>query len=154
MPLDDFYNKIKTLAEFDLAKEATDIINQNSYYIEGLLRLQLQEGKDGKGKNVTVFGKDYYSDATIQDKRYNGIGLGKFTEWITNYNSGSFYMSLKTHAENGVFETTSNVNYFEDIIKRSGSVIMELNEDSLKNFSEEILFPQLQSRFKARFNGF
>ena len=153
MPFDDFYKKLEVLSDFDIEAETIDIINKNGYYIEGLIRLQLQEGKDGRDENVKVFGRDYYSDRTIQDKRYNGIGLGKQTEWITNYMTGAFYSSLRTITEGETFETISPLDYFQDILNRSGSVIMELNEKHLKEFSEEILFPELQKRFNSRFNG-
>jgi hypothetical protein len=153
MPLDDFYHKIVALQEFDIVKETTEIIQQNSFYLAALLRLQLQEGKDGQGKNVTVFGRDYYSDSTIQDKRYNGSGLGKQTEFITNYMHGAFYSGIKTRVSGIIFEMYSDVDYFNQIISRSGTVIMELNEKHLKEFSEEILFPELEKRFKSRVNG-
>lgn len=149
MPITILRQKIAAIKKFDIVAETIKIINDNGFYIAGLLRLQLQEGKDGDGKNVTVFGRDYYSDATIQDKRYNGSGLGKQTEWITNYMSGHFYSSLKVKTQGTLFSIESDLPYFKDILERSGSVIMELNKQHLQEFTEEILIPTLQQRLKV-----
>lgn len=153
MPLNDFYNKIVALQEFDLEKEISEIIIQNSFYISGLLRTQLQEGRDGKGKLVTIFGKPYYSDLTIQDKYYHGVGLGKQTEFITNFMSGVFYASLKVRVSGNTFESYSEVDYFGEIIRRSGGVIMELDEIRLRELSEEIIIPELTKRFNKAIHG-
>lgn len=153
MPLDNFYRMIRSIEVFDIQKETIDIINKNRFYIEGLLRLQLQSGKDGDGENVTIFGRDYYKDSTIFEKERHGIGLGKQTEFITNYMNGYFYSELQTIAEGTVFKTISNVPYFSEIIQRSGSKIMNLNKEHLIEFSKEILIPELKRRFKDIKNG-
>ncbi len=67
--------------------------------------------------------------------------------------SGAFYASLKTYTKGETFETESNVPYFGDILKRSGSIIMELNKEHLTEFAEEILFPELERRFNRKING-
>lgn len=149
MPLNNLFRKIEALERFNIEKEIVDIINKNGDYITGLLRLQLQEGKDSNNENITIFGRDHYSDLTIFNKEMHGVGLGKQTEWITNYMSGRFYMSLKTTASGRVFKTESDVPYFKDIIARSGDVIMKLNKKHLEEFSSEILIPELRRRFKA-----
>jgi len=150
MALDNFFRKLEAIEMFDIESETISIIKEHSYYITGLLRLQLQSGKDANDENVTIFGRDFYSDATIQDKRYNGVGLGKETDFITNYSSGSFYMSLKTVVDGRVFRTESDLPYFSDILKRSGSVIMKLNKKHLQEFSNEILIPELKRRFNQK----
>jgi len=148
MPLDNVMKKIKALQFFDIEKETIDIINKNGYYITALLRTQLQQGKDMFGEPVTIFGRDFYADATIFDKERHGVGLGKQTEFITNYNSGAFYMSLKTVANGRTFKTESDVPYFSEILRRSGDRIMKLNNKNLGEFRNEILIPQLRQRFK------
>lgn len=149
MPLNNLFKKIEALEKFDIEKEAIDIINKNGDYITGLLRLQLQAGKDSNDENITVFGRDFYSDLTIFNKERHGVGLGKQTNWITNYMSGRFYMSLKTVAYGRVFKTESDVPYFQDILARSGESIMKLNKIHLEEFAAEILIPELRRRFKA-----
>jgi len=153
MPLNNLFKKIEAIDAFDIEQEIIDIINKNGDYISGLLRLQLQEGKDFEGKNVTIFGRDHYSDATIFDKERHGVGLGKQTEWITNYKTGFFYSTLVTTAKGRYFKTESSVPYFEDILKRSGDRIMKLNKYHLEEFSKEILIPELKRRFKKKLNG-
>jgi hypothetical protein len=154
MPLDNLRKKINALQVFDIEKDTIDIINKNEYYITALLKLQLQEGKDSEGKNVTIFGRDYYSDRTIFDKEHgNYPPLGKLTQWITNYKTGAFYASLITVAQGRVFKTESDVAYFDKIIQRSGDKIMKLNKQHLVEFAEEILVPELRKRFKDLSNG-
>lgn len=150
MALNNILRRIKALQVFDVEKEAIDIINKNGYFINALLRLQLQQGKDGNDQPVTIFGRDHYSDRTIFDKEHGNYSpLGKQTEYITNYREGYFYRSLKTIAKGNIFWTESDVSYFEDILKRSGDIIMKLNKEHIIQFSKEILVPQLRLRFKA-----
>lgn len=153
MPLTNFYNKIVRLQTFDVLKETMEIINANAEEIKVLLINQLQRGKDGKKQNVTVFGRDYYADKTVFEKERHGVGLGKLTEWITNYMTGSFYNSLVVKTSGTVFDIKGEVEYFPDIIKRSGTVIMQLDIDSLEIFKQKFLAPQLKARFSKHFNG-
>lgn len=152
MALKNLYNRIKALEQFDVQLESIRIINEYHWYLEAMIRLQLQEGKDFEGQPVTIFGRDYYKDATIFDKQRHGVGLGKETEFITNYNSGHFYSSLKTSAKGTIFETDSNVPYFSDILQRSGDRIIKVSKKHLIQFQKEILIPQLKIAFK-RLNG-
>lgn len=150
MPLNNLFRKISALEAFDIEKETIDIINKNGYYVSALLRLQLQEGKDANDEPVNIFGRDYYSDRTIFDKEHgNYAPLGKQTEWITNYRTGAFYLSLHTVAQGRIFKTESDVPYFPDILKRSGDIIMKLNNKHLNEFRNEIILPELRARWRA-----
>lgn len=150
MPLNNLFKRIEALQAFDVKKETIAIINEYGWYITALLRLQLQEGKDSNDEPVTIFGRNYYKDATVFDKEHgNYPPLGKVTEFITNYKTGTFYTSLKTTASGNVFKTDSDVPYFNEIIARSGDKIMKLNVKHLKQFKDEILIPKLRERFKA-----
>lgn len=149
MPLNNLIKRIEALESFDIEREIIDIINKNGYYVSALLRLQLQKGKDANNESVKIFGRDYYKDATIFDKERHGVGLGKQTEWITNYHSGAFYASLITVAKGTTFKTESSVPYFQDILKRSGDVIMKLNKEHLVEFTNEIIIPELKIRIAS-----
>lgn len=139
---------------FDVLKESIRIINKNNKLITLMLQKQLAAGKDSEGKDVTLFGKDYYSDRTIFDKEHGRYdALGKVTDRITNYQTGHFYASMKTVAQGHIFKTYSEVWYFQEILKRSGEVIMKLNKENRETFVREILIPQLRLRFKAMQNG-
>ena len=154
MALNNLAKRINALEQFDIESEIISIINEYGWFISALLRLQLQEGKDSEGNPVTIFGRDYYKDATIFDKEHGLYPpLGKQTEWITNYKTGAFYASLVTIAEGRVFKTESNVFYFEEILKRSGDRIMKLNKEHLRQFTVEILIPQLRVKFKSLQGG-
>src|SRR5882672_2842088 len=143
MPLNNLSRLIRALEVFDVEKETIDIINKNEFYITALLRTQLQEGKDSDDKPVTIFGRDYYSDRTVFDKEHgNYPPLGRQTQWITNYQTGAFYASLRTIAEGRTFKTESDVAYFDKILERSGDKIMKLNKKHLAEFTREVLIPE------------
>lgn len=159
MPLEDFEKKIIALYEFDIAKEACDIINKNSKFLETLLKRQLQSGLDADGKPKTLIREGeafpFYADYTYEQKREFGSGLGKATDRITHYMTGAFYSTLKVHASGQEFAFDSSVSHFKDILSSSGSGsrIIELSDENLRIFSEKILIPQIQQRFKEAFNG-
>jgi len=150
MPLKNLFKKIVALQEFDIEEETIDIINKNSEFLSDLLATQLASGKDANNENVTVFGRDYYSDSTVFNKQRHGYGLGKVTDRITNYMSGSFYHGLGVKTSGTRFIFSSNVPYYSDILSRSGDVIMKLSYDNLLIFRNEILVPELKARWRTR----
>lgn len=153
MPLDNLFKKIERIERFDIAKETCDIINENGDFISDLLRAQLAKGKDGQGKEVTVFGRDFYSDRTVFEKERHGVGLGKETRWITNYMTGVFHNSIYVYASGTKFFFDSGVPYLNEILAQSGPKILELGKEGLEIFRDRILIPQLQLRFKNSLNG-
>jgi hypothetical protein len=150
MGYEDIISRIKKVQEFDPVAETMDIIEKNADFIKELLRGQLASGRDGQGKPVTLFGRDFYADSTIFYKERHGVGIGKITDHITNYDSGTFYSMLKVRTAESVFEITSDVEYFNDIIARSGSVIMELDSVNMARLANEVVIPQLKQRFNSR----
>lgn len=153
MPLQDLQYKIEVLKSFDIQEHIIDIINQSSNILSDLLAQQLAIGKDGKGQNVTVFTRDYYKDRTIFNKEHFGSGLGRITEYITNYMTGAFYREMFVRTQGTNFYIESRVPYFEKIIAQSGEIIMELNDANLEFFSREIVVPEIQRRFSTLWNG-
>lgn len=154
MPLDDFYNKITALQEFDIVQTCTEIIHENYEYLTKLLKRQLAQGKDGNNQDVLLKKRGGYSSYTIDVKKEYGTGLGKVTDRVTSYMSGSFYSSIGMKIGGGEFEFFGNVSYFNEIISQvsNGDKIMELNEEHLAKFSKEILIPEIQRRFSEAFN--
>lgn len=153
MALTDFFDKINIIDEFDIEAETIDIINKNGEYIEHLVKNQLRKGLSGDGELTRAKHGSYYTDRTIQDKTYNGQGFGKFTDYVTMFMSGRFYTSLRTVASGDMFEVISNVDYFNKLNSWNDGKLIELNAESLKILSEEIIIPELQLRFNSRFNG-
>lgn len=159
MPLDDLYRKIVAIQEFDIAKETMDIINENSDFLSDLLKRQLASGVDGSGEPKTLIRKGKqnleYSNWTIKIKEEYGIGIGHVTDRITHQMSGEFYHSIRVQTTKDTFEFVSDVSYFEDILLHSGSgsKIMELEQQYLDLFSQNILIPELQLRFETQFNA-
>lgn len=157
MPLTNLQNTIFALKVFDIEKETISIINNNSEYLSFLLKEQLRIGRDGDDKPVTLKRRggvyNFYSDRTVFNKEFNGIGLGKETDVITNYMSGTFYHSIVVRTSGTEFEMFSDVPYFPDILFRSGTKIMELNSKHLQIFAENILITQLRERFNQLEHG-
>ena len=149
MAFTEIKNRIKAQLTFDVNKEIADIINENGTFITGLLKKQLARGKDSKGNNVTVFGRDYYSDRTVFEKERKG----QETRWITNYDSGTFYASLYVYASGTSFIFDSAVPHFSEILIQSGEVIMELDQENITILRNQVIVPQLQIRYNARLNG-
>lgn len=146
--------RLKAIRDFDFQKETREIVNQNSGFLIGLLRIQLASGKDGNNENVKVFGRNFYADRTVFEKEKPEVfGLGRQTSWITNYMSGAFYSQLRINTQGRGFAFTSDVPYFEDILIQSGKIIMELNKQHVQEFTKDILIPTLKQRLKNRTNG-
>lgn len=148
--LDDFQNRITALQAFDLAQEQNAIVEQNADKIPDLLARQLATGRDGNNEQVLLNGNAAYSPFTIEIKERFGKGLGAVTDRVTNYMTGAFYQEMKTTIDNDAFETISDVPYFDDIIERSGSVIMELDESSRIEFAESVTLPAIKERLKNK----
>lgn len=150
MPLTNLYKKIIAIDSFDVEKETFGIMLDNEEWLADRLKAQMALGLDGKGRPVTLFGKDYYSKTTIEVKKENAYGLGKRTDIVTNYMFGDFYAEIRLEINGKRFVFNSTVPYYEEILKRSGSSIMHLNRENLINFRNNILLPELKRRFSAR----
>lgn len=148
--LDDFKNRIAALQAFDFGKELNDIVEKNADKIPDLLAQQLAQGKDGNNEPVTLNGNTEYAPFTIEIKDRFGKGLGAVTDRITNYMTGAFYQDMKTTVENDAFETVSDVPYFDDIIERSGSVVMNLDESSRIEFGQKVTLPGIKEVLKSK----
>lgn len=148
--LDDFKNRIASLNSFDFGKELNNIVEQNADKIPDLLAQQLAQGKDGNNEPVLLNGSPEYAPFTIEIKDRFGKGLGAITDRVTNYMTGAFYESMKTNVENNAFETIGDVPYFDDIIERSGSIVMELNESSRIEFGQKVTLPAIKEVLKTK----
>lgn len=148
--LDDFKNRIAALQAFDFGKELNNIVEQNADKIPDILAQQLAQGKDGNNEPVLLNGNSEYAPFTIEIKERFGKGLGAVTDRVTNYMTGAFYQDMKTTVENDAFETASDVPYFDDIIERSGSIVMELDESSRIEFGQNITLPAIKEVLKSK----
>lgn len=153
MPLNNLRLKVAALKGFDIVGETMQIINANAYFILGLIRTQMQEGKDADGKPVFAKYGPFYAKSTVFKKERYGVGLGKHTEWVTNYMTGKFYSQLRVVEVGKTFGVTSDVDYFPEIMARSGPRILALSKKDLREFRRDILLPQLRERFKQYLNG-
>lgn len=148
--LDDFKNRISALQSFDFGQELNNIVEQNADKIPNALAEQLAQGKDGNNEPVLLNGNPEYAPFTIEIKDRFGKGLGAVTDRVTNYMTGAFYQDMKTSVENDAFETVSDVPYFDDIIERSGSIVMELDESSRIEFGQNVTLPAIKEILKTK----
>lgn len=153
MSLRDVINKLKGTVQFNVEQAVLQIIDENTEFLIFLLKYQMSQGIDGDGKMTTVFGKDFYADSTVFEKERHGVGLGRETNFITNYMSGEFYESIQMTRSGSTVVFTSDVPYYEEILLRSGKNIMKFNIETTKIFEKEILNPQLKIKYEAFVNG-
>lgn len=153
MSLRNIINRLKQIKKFNAEEEIISIVNENKNFIEYILQQQMSQGIDGAGEPVKAKYGDFYSDRTIQEKQRHGFGLGRETNYVTNYMTGSFYDSIEfvQQGKSGVFK--SGVPYFESIILRSGEDIMRLGKESAELLKKEVIEPQLKIRFERYTNG-
>ena len=146
-------NKLKQIQQFSVEDSIYEIIAENKYFIEFLLRYQMSQGVDGNNNpTLAVFGP-FYADRTIFNKEHNGIGLGAETNIVTNYMTGKFYDSIVFQSDSGSVVFTSDVEYFSKIIERSGIDIMKLNDENAKILEEEVINPQLKQKYNDFVNA-
>lgn len=150
MPLSNLRRRIQKLEKFDIEREVERIIKENGDWLLSRLRQQLSKGIDADKRPALAKFGPFYADRTLLNKTRNGVGLGRQTEWVTNYMTGAFYLSLDIVVTKNDFVFTSTVPYFQDIIQRSRTHrIVELNNQDLAYFSKYILYPQLRLVFNG-----
>lgn len=140
-------NKIRRIEAFDFKKHTIEIVEMNKEFLAELLRTQLERGLDGNNNAVTIRGVEKYAPFTIEKKRKMS-GLSRVTQWITNYDTGSFYSKIRPITDGHRLSFDSTVPYFQDIIAQSGGIIMKLNKRNLDLFINTKLNPELQRRMK------
>ena len=152
--------QLNNMVRFNEIAESMDIINKNQALIVWMVQQQNLEGIDGTGEPKTLLrykkGKpiisEEYSQLTIAEKNIMS-GNAAITDRITHYMSGEFYDSMYLIQEGTSFNVISDVNYYNDIIAHSGngSKIMELTEENLQLFYDDVLIPELKKRFDSQF---
>jgi len=150
MPLGQFKKLIDNLRSFDFEKEQQEIVADNAEAITPYVLEQLAAGKDGDGKENTIFGRRGYSPKTVAIKEANGEGLGRVTSRITNYMTGEFYETMFAKVEGKTFEEDSPVSYFGDITLYSSDALLEVNEENRKDFGQKIILPGITDRLLAK----
>jgi hypothetical protein len=157
MGLENAIKKLRALKTFDVKSAVAEIIIEHSEFISDLLAMQLARGLDGDNEPVFILrnGKQEYTYSyfTKELKEKYGTGLGKETRWITNYSSGAFYKELFVTVNGAIFDIKSRVPYFQKILSRSGSRIMELNQEHLEILRDQIIVPEIRKRYEIYLNA-
>jgi len=153
MPLTETINKIARLQSFDVVRAVTEILNENSDLIIGLIRGQLgRKGTTGLGEPTKAKYGAFYQYVTERHKKQE-FGLSGITDFVTLYDSGSFYASLDLKVQGTTFNVLSNVPYFDQINAWNDGQLLNLDKENLEFLSNEIVKPQLAERFQNYING-
>lgn len=138
-------DKIRKLMLVDNSRRIVEIVNDNKDFLADLLKRQLRAGLDGDDKPVTLNGNPFYQESTIKRKQKKK-GLASVTKHVTNYDKGDFYKGIKPYSDGKRLSFLSTVEYYDDILERSGIIIMKLNKKHLKLFIRTKLQPQIKRR--------
>ncbi|MDP4264928.1 MAG: hypothetical protein Q8941_20535 [Bacteroidota bacterium] len=146
MGLDNLNNLIDSLERFDAHEELRVIVENNTDAIAELQKQQMADGVDSDGNDTQLkdngawnFG---YRPFTIKQKEKYGSGLGAVTDRVTGYMTGELYDKLAVKMTGDEFAQTSGVQYFSDLLSRTGGQWMGLNLQSRIYFGEEVTLPQ------------
>ena len=147
--LADLENTIEKLQAFSFGQELENIVVTHKDDLKVLQRAQWgEESKDRFGNEITLNGRGY-SPYTVTLKQLYGVGLGRVTDRVTNYQTGALYNNLYATVQNGEFELKSNVPYFDELMQREGDA-NGLDEDYRRIFGEEITLPEIKRIFKEK----
>lgn len=136
------------IASISITQVVDNILQDYSDEIIAVLQTQMSFGKDGDGKNITLFGNPFYHPETIARKQ-GRTGIAGIVDHVTLFDTGDFYFSIYMEIEGESFKFKSDIFYFEDIIKKTGTSVMRLNKTSLKIIREDIILPQLKQRLSG-----
>lgn len=103
---------------------------------------QLFEGKDAKGSFI----RPVYTPFTVRIKK----SKGQVTSRVTLEDTGKFYDTLKVIAGENHVEIIGSVDYFDDLVKKYGSQILGIQEELLKGFTFEYVFPNIKQSFNDK----
>jgi hypothetical protein len=150
MALDFIIETLENVVNTDIDQIIQDIIVEYQTVLIDLLRFQMSKGIDADGEPLKGKHGSYYTDKTIAFKLAFGSGLGREIDRVTNYMFGDFYSEMYVVLEGDNFQIYSDVSYFEDIVTRSGYRAMELSEESLNEFRESYIIPELEKRLNFK----
>jgi hypothetical protein len=152
MPLEQLQTLVRNLQQFDLATEQNKIIEDNKDVLADLQAEQwASTSKDYAGREIRLLDNagGGYRPFTIQQKRLFGVGLGRITDRVTNYQTGELFRQMKTNIANGKFFFTSGVPYFKTLMKREGDPTGLDSEQRLK-FAESYVQPGIKVVLKEK----
>lgn len=149
----DLQSKIIALNAIDFGEELFNVVDANTVLLADMQKEQMSTGLDANNEPVLATTGAGYTPYTIQIKKAIGVGLGAETSVVTNYMTGAFYNSLQKKVySNGAVETDSNVDYFEEILSRSGEVALDLNEEHRLEFAETKVLPHIKTVINGIFS--
>jgi hypothetical protein len=153
MAFADLQNKITEFTAIDFGTELFNVVDANTILLSDMQREQMATGLDANDKPVLATQGAFYTPYTMHIKEAVGVGLGAEINVVTNYMTGAFYDSLQKKVyPDGTVESNSNVDYFEDILNRSGEVAVDLNKEYRREFAETKVVPHITQLINGIFS--
>jgi hypothetical protein len=154
MPLDNLEHLITALQTLDVQKEQDAIIEAHK---KSLADLQAEQwgstSKDYAGRDIRLLDNvefdGGYRPFTIKKKTEEGFGLGRITDRITLFQTGTLYKNLFATITAGKFFLTSDVPYFKKLMRRTGDVT-GLDADKRLEFAEAFVRPGMAAIIKEK----
>ena len=149
MPLDSLQSDISNLTSFNWGDELNTIVEGNTDALLTLQEQQMASGVDSNNEPTALEGNGY-QPSTIEHKQKYGQGLGAVTDKVTGYMTGALYAALEAKVDDDTFSFDSTVDYFPALLDRTGEQWMGLNDDSKKQFGENVTLPAIQLIFRDK----
>jgi len=142
--------KIKSI---DLNKIFYDIMSEDfvkDWIIESNLKQLSDAGENKYGEKLQTYkGKKNgmpYAMFTISHKSTFGHGIGKITDHVTLYQTGSFYKSFKVFTKKGEFSIKADERDIADNIDMTG--VVGLNAENWRLLVWKIVYPRFLKRIQ------
>ena len=130
----------------ELAKEAA--LASKSEYLD-LQLSQLAQGTDSQKQATTLNGNGYTAYTKDLKQKY-GKGLGAVVDRVTLYQTGKMYKSADLDVKGEVINVTFNTEYSSDLMKRTGDVIIGLNDDNRADYINGPFFQAFKNLFENK----
>lgn len=147
MSLNNLRNTINKLEQFNWGAELETIVTTNTDALVQLQELQLYEGIDSKGSQITLDGRGY-SKKTFEIK----TAKGQPTDRVTWKDTGALYSSLEAILTSNsiTFTSVSEEVKFNIMIERSGPDVIGLDEEKRLQFATNITLPAIKQIFNDK----
>lgn len=152
--LEQLEKAYKALSEFDLAEEQLKVIEAHKEDLADIQAAQWAQSKDGEGEELRLLDNpeyDYgYTPFTKDMKAQYGVGLGAIYDRVTLFGQGTMYKSLFVTITRGYFIINSPLEYFNELMYRTGQTEVSLNYESRLHFAENFVIPGVKKALREK----
>jgi len=91
-------------------------------------------GLRSDGKDITLDGRGYTA-RTKDLKAKFGVGIGRITDFVTLYQTGTLYKTLELYTDQGFVFVKSPLPYAADLLKRTGEYVFGLTNENKTEYA-------------------